>query len=142
MPPGLLRKMLLLLGDEVDEVDEVDEICLSLTSGLLAAFVRQFWVRPCWCSTYRVYHPRDDPDKMNNWYELAMCLDDSMLESLQFCHHRLIYLPKSSFGTRRTLVCFDCLLLMKRRCQYDECDGCGILHGLLADANDGRCGGT
>jgi hypothetical protein len=136
MPPVLLRKVQLLLGDEVDE------ICLSLTSRLLAASVRQLWARPCWCSTCRVYHPGDDPDKRYNWYELAMRLDNSMLESLQFC---LIFLPKSSFdfhGTGGTLVCFNCLLLTKRRCQYDECDGCAILHGLLEDADDGRCGGT
>jgi hypothetical protein len=134
MPPVLLRKVLFLLGDEVDE------ICLSLTSRLLAASARQFWARPYWCSICTVYHPRDDPDKMYNWYELAMRLDGSMLESLQFYHHCLIFLPKSSFdfrGTGGTLVCFDCLLLTKRRCWYDECDGCGILRGLLEDADDG-----
>src|SRR5271154_427384 len=47
---------------------------------------------------------------------LAMRLDDSMLESLQFCHHCLIFLPKSSFVFRGTggggrwsvlIVCFS-----------------------------------
>lgn len=71
---------------------------------------------------------------MYGWYELTMHLDESMLESLQFCHHCLIFLPKPSFdfrGTGGTLIRFDCLLLMKRRCQYDEYGGCGILHDLL-----------
>jgi phage/plasmid primase-like uncharacterized protein len=80
---------------------------------------------------------------MYNWYELAMHLDESMLESLQFCHRCLICLLKSPFDFRRrrgggTLTCFDCLLFMNRRGWYDGCDGCDILRGLLEDGGDGR----
>ena len=82
MAPVLFRRVLLLLGDEVCEN----------------------W-RPL-CGSFG--HPRDDPDKMYNWYELAVRLDDSILESLQFYHRCLIFLPKSSWVRWSvSIVCFS-----------------------------------
>jgi hypothetical protein len=138
LPSVLLRKINFLLDDEVDE------ICLSLTSKVLAATMRQFWASRFWCSHCGSHHLDDnDDDRIYDWYDLAMRLADSMQESLRFCHHCLIFLPKSTFDYPTAevdaLVCLDCLCLTAPRCQYeaDDCDGCDIFCHLLDNDNGG-----
>ena len=146
LPSSLLRRISLLLDNEVDQV------CLSLTSKVLAASMRQLWARPHRCPGCGGCHSEDDEydDRTYSWFDLAMRIEDSMPESIQFCHHCLVFLPKSSFATaypltasdtsvgRDALACFDCLRLTDPRVQYDDedCDGCEILQHLLDDKDD------
>ena len=145
LPSSLLRRISLLLDDEVDQV------CLSLTSKVLAASMRQLWARPHRCPGCGGCHSEDDEydDRTYSWFDLAMRIEDSMPESMQFCHHCLVFLPKSSFATayplaeidtlirRDALACFDCLRLTDPRLQYDDedCDGCEILQ-IFLDVED------
>jgi hypothetical protein len=136
LPSFLLRKIYCLLDDELDE------ICLSLTSKGLAAVTRQLRARGLWCSRCRDYHDDDDA-QFYDWYELAMRLQDSMPELLQFCHHCLVFLPTLCFGppvlTIDTLVCLDCMHLRvpRRPSHLIDCIGCLLVQERLDEEEEG-----
>ena len=106
--------------------------------------MRQFWARSRHCPVCGEYHDDDFNGGEYSWYELAMRLEDFMPDSLQFCHHCLIFLPKHSFATGDASaeidpsVCFDCLRLANPRFRYDadDCGGCEVLQRLLDDEDD------
>lgn len=138
LPSILLRKINRLLDNEVDK------ICLSLTSKALGATVRQFWAsaRRSLCSGCGVYHEDDDDRRFYDWYELAMRLEGSMSESLQFCHHCLVFLPTLCFGSPvleiDTTVCLDCirLRLPRRPSHLIDCEGCLFVQERLDDEEE------
>jgi hypothetical protein len=110
-------------------LDEVDSVCLTLTCKVLGATMCQYF----WNSSFGAYDT-DDEERIYDWFELAMRLEDTMPERLRFCYHCLIFLPKASFcypvAGIDALVCLDCLRLTESRCFYgaEDCDGCEILH--------------
>jgi hypothetical protein len=137
LPSILLRKISLLLDDEVDE------ICLSLASKGVAATMRQFCASATrsWCyrcgSNHRDCHEDDDDERSYDWYELAMRLEGWIPASQRFCHHCLVFLPTFCFGspilTIDELVCLDCLRLKQQRRPPDviECAGCLVVQTQL-----------
>ena len=96
LPLHLLRKISFLFDDKIDL------ICLRLTSKTMAASARQLWARWSLCVSCGGYHAANHQDEsMYDWYRLAMRVEKDIPETLQFCHHCLIFLPKALFAGSR-----------------------------------------
>jgi hypothetical protein len=83
------------------------------------------------------------PTRFTIGTSFAIHLEELMLESLQFCHHGLIFLLISSFDFRRTGYAglFRWSAFHEPPASTNDCNGCDILRGLLKDNDDGRWGG-
>jgi hypothetical protein len=84
---------------------------------------------------------RGNDEQFYDWYTLAMRLQGSWPEFLQFCHHCLVFLPTLCLGPQLfatdKLICLDCIRFRVEipRCpaHLTNCTGCLLVQERLGE---------
>lgn len=113
---------------------------MALTSKAPGSSTSQLRTLSSWSSGCRLNHG-DNDEQFYDWYTLAMRLQGSWPESLQFCHHGLMFLPTLCFSPQLfatdKLICLDCIRFRVEipRCpaHLTNCTGCLLVQERLGE---------